>query len=173
MDNKLPSNTHVEWIDSLKVIATLLVIIGHCTYYNIQSPYGGINLLEYSCGSSLTSKLINYLIGFIYTFHMPLFMAISGMCFFLSLQKREQSFSYLVKSKWKRLLIPFLGVSIFYSIPLKWLSGYWDNSANTLHDMLLGQLFLLGNTHLWYVFSLFWIFIIFYFIESFNLGIFS
>lgn len=36
---------HVEWIDSLKVIATLLVIIGHCTYYNIQSSYGGINLL--------------------------------------------------------------------------------------------------------------------------------
>lgn len=31
---------HIEWIDFLKVIATLLVIIGHCTYYNIQSPYG-------------------------------------------------------------------------------------------------------------------------------------
>lgn len=169
MEKDLRTITHVDWIDFLKVIATLLVIIGHCTYYNIQSPYGGINLLDNNCGASLSSKLINYLIGFIYTFHMPLFMAISGMCFFLSQQKRKQSFPYLVKSKWKRLLIPFLGVSIFYSIPLKWLSGYWDNSANTLHDMLLGQLFLLGNTHLWYVFSLFWIFIIFYFIESFNL----
>lgn len=168
MNNKLSSTFHVEWIDSLKVIATLLVIIGHCTYYNIQSPYGGIYLLEYSCKSSLTSKLINYIIGFIYTFHMPLFMAISGMCFFLNLEKRRQSFSHLVKSKWKRLLIPFLGVSIFYSIPLKWLSGYWDHSANTLHDMLFGQILLLGNTHLWYVLSLFWVFIVFYFIKSFN-----
>ena len=169
MEKDLRTITHVDWIDFLKVIATLLVIIGHCTYYNIQSPYGGINLLDNNCGASLSSKLINYLIGFIYTFHMPLFMAISGMCFFLSQQKRKQSFPYLVKSKWKRLLIPFLGVSIFYSIPLKWLSGYWNNSADTLHDILFGQLFLLGNTHLWYVFSLFWIFIIFYFIEFFNL----
>lgn len=163
------SPPHVEWIDSLKVIATLLVIIGHCTYYNIQSPYGGIDLLDNNCGASFSSKLINYLIGFIYTFHMPLFMAISGMCFSLSLQKRKQSLSYLVKSKWKRLLIPFLGVSIFYSIPLKYLSGYWNNSVHTLHDILFGQLLLLGNTHLWYVLSLFWIFMVFYFIEPFNL----
>ena len=35
--------------------------------------------------------------------------------------------------------------------------------------MLFGQLFLLGNTHLWYVFSLFWIFIVFYFTRLFNL----
>lgn len=159
----------VDWIDSVKVIATLLVIIGHCTYYNIQSSYGGINFLDYSCKASVCSKLINYLIGFIYTFHMPLFMGISGMCLSLSMRKRKQSFSELLRSKWKRLIVPFLGVSILYSIPLKWLSGYWADSANILHDMLFGQLLLLGNTHLWYVLSLFWVFIAFYFIESFGL----
>ena len=159
----------VDWIDSVKVIATLLVIIGHCTYYNIQSVYGGISLLDYSCKASVCSKLINYLIGFIYTFHMPLFMGISGMCLSLSMRKRKQSFSGLVRSKWKRLVVPFLGVSVFYSIPLKWLSGYWADSPNILHDMFFGQLLLLGNTHLWYVLSLFWVFIAFYFIESLGL----
>lgn len=36
MEKDLRTITHVDWIDFLKVIATLLVIIGHCTYYNIH-----------------------------------------------------------------------------------------------------------------------------------------
>lgn len=36
-------HARIGWIDMLKCFTMVLVIIGHCTYFGIQSPYGGIN----------------------------------------------------------------------------------------------------------------------------------
>lgn len=30
----------IEWINNLKVFAMLLVLLGHCFYYKIITPYG-------------------------------------------------------------------------------------------------------------------------------------
>ena len=36
--------------DYVRVITTILVILGHCTYYSIKTNYGGIDLgIETSC----------------------------------------------------------------------------------------------------------------------------
>ena len=33
----------IEWLDTSRVIAMLLVLIGHCSYYTINSDFGGID----------------------------------------------------------------------------------------------------------------------------------
>ncbi len=71
-----------------------------------------------------------------------------------------------LKKKAKRLLIPFLSVTIFLSIPLKYCSGYWDNSTHIWSDIFLGQFLLMGNSHLWFVVSLFIISVVFYFVHQ-------
>lgn len=154
---------HIAWIDDARTLTMLLVIIGHCTYINLMTPYGGIDYFDDIPSSeySLVWKLLSVLVGFIYTFHMPLFMMLSGACFSLTIGK-ESCARKLIKNKAKRLLIPFLYTALFISIPLKYMGGYYAGSVNVLKDIILGQLFLMGNSHLWFVFSLFWIFLVFY-----------
>ena len=144
-----------------------LVIIGHCNYYTIATPYGGIYYSEQINGDdfSLTYRCLGYLVAFIYSFHMPLFMALSGMLFSLSMKKKI-IFTKLVKDKAERLLIPFVAVSLFLNIPIKYVSGYWSGSDNVISDIICGQILLMGNSHLWFVVALFWIIIGYYIIEN-------
>ena len=157
---------NIEWIDALKVVTMLLVIIGHCTYLSISTSYGGTPYAncQFEGEQSLTAKALLVLSTFIYSFHMPLFMSISGMCLRLSLGKNP-TWGQFVRKKGKRLLVPFLCVTFLYAVPIKYLSGYYALSTNITKDILLGQVLLLGNSHLWYVMSLFEIFLVYYLIE--------
>lgn len=91
-------------------------------------------------------------------------MALSGMTFAMTYKNR--SISSIVRKKFQRLLIPFFFVTLFISVPLKIGGGYYDHSEHTLWDIIFGQFFLFGNSHLWFVVSLFIITIVFVFFES-------
>lgn len=156
---------HLEWIDTTKCLTMILVIIGHCSYYNIITDYGYINYIAIGDNVSITHKLLSLIVDFIYSFHMPLFMFVSGMCFSIGRDKR-QSFAPFVVNKYKRLIIPFALTTTFLSVPIKLLSGYYSQSENILEDIILGQYLLMGNSHLWFVVALFGIFILAYFIEQ-------
>ena len=99
---------------------------------------------------------------------MPLFMAISGAVFSFGIQKFK-TLGGLVRNKAKRLLLPFLLVTTFIAVPLKYFAGYYIGSTHVLRDIFLGQYLLLGNSHLWFVVSLFYIFVIFYVLERYHL----
>ena len=154
---------HIAWIDDARTLTMLLVIMGHCTYTNLMTNYGGIcyfdgiNPHDYS----IMAKLIGILVGFIYTFHMPLFMMLSGACFGLTIGK-VNGVQSLAKNKARRLMLPFLFTTLLLTLPLKYFGGYYDDSSNVLQDMFLGQVLLLGNSHLWFIASLFWIFLFYY-----------
>lgn len=156
-------NKHILWIDDARTLTMLLVIIGHCTYTNLMTPYGGISYFsnisfeEFSFGE----KLLATMVGFIYSFHMPLFMMLSVACFNLTIHK-VAGLKAFVSNKARRLLVPFLFTTLLLSVPLKYMSGYYSESANVLEDIVLGQFLLMGNSHLWFVASLFWIFLMYY-----------
>ena len=147
----------------------ILVVVGHCTYYTIAGPseYGGI---DYAGAMEAAGVMDTYvhawtsvLTMFIYTFHMPLFMAISGAVFELGWNKgKYRDTAIFVKKKVLRLLVPFFGVTLFYGVPLKYLSGYWNESSDVLRDIFIGQVLVQGNTHLWFLLTLFFEFLIFY-----------
>jgi acyltransferase len=75
-----------EWIDNLKGLGIIIIVFGH------------------SCYSS-DSMVIKY----IYTFHVPLFFFISG---YLFKQKREMSTWEYIRSRFKRLIIPYVCFNI-------------------------------------------------------------
>lgn len=114
----------IGWIDMLKCFTMVLVIIGHCTYFGIQSPYGGIDYDSGDCISPVY-KLLCFAVQFIYSFHMPLFMFASGMCFCL-VNGKSVSFGSFARKKAKRLLVPFVLTTTFISVPLKYIAGYWS-----------------------------------------------
>ncbi len=85
MEHKL--NSRILWPDVLKSLAVFLVILGH-----VSSTYD-------SRGYSSPLAL------WIYSFHMPLFMMLSGMFFKYSLKK---DFKSLLIDKSRLLLLPLL-----------------------------------------------------------------
>ena len=78
-------------LDVLKGIAIILVIFAHCIQFG-----SGYEYLESE------SYFYNAAFKFIYSFHMPLFMLISGYLFYFSIQKH--SFSYNLKTRFTSLL---------------------------------------------------------------------
>lgn len=98
---------------------------------------------------------------------MPCFMALSGMVF--AYAHKDTGLCDLVRKKARRLLVPFFLVTLFFSTPLKYIGGYWDTSVNPLGDIVVGQFLLFGNSHLWFVVSLFWITIAFYILHSYKM----
>lgn len=61
----------IEWIDWIKGVALVLVIIGHTFRTSMYDE----------------SMAYSYIKSFIYAFHMPLFIAISGFLFKMGLKK--------------------------------------------------------------------------------------
>lgn len=159
--------SRVEWIDCAKVWTMILVVLGHSYYYDFEIQYG-----HFPCSFDINAvdicmsyKLLTIIKRIIYMFHMPLFMMLSGACFELS-NKNTTSFILYIKKKSKRLLFPFIIVTVFISVPLKYVSGYWNFSENVIYDIILGQFVLLGSTHLWFIVCLFWVSIIYYLLKK-------
>lgn len=156
--------------DILRVIVTFLVIIGHCTYYKISTPYGGCDYTGYIEPELSTFYKIANIISFvIYLFHMPLYMALSGALFRYQNVEKCKSISFInfIKGKSFKLIIPFLVVTVLYQIPIKYLSGYYNSSTNIVRDISIGQIFIQGNTHLWFLPTLFFIFALAFLINKY------
>ena len=92
-----------NYIDFLKGNLVLFVILGHCMLFGFTNTITS----EYTVES-------NYLFRFIYSFHMPLFMLISGYFTFNSIKKK--SFKEIIKIRFNQLIFPLLLLSIITSL---------------------------------------------------------
>lgn len=91
--NKQVSNTsRIEWIDTIKGIVILLVVLGH--------------KIQFGLGATVIEEALYYsdtVFRFIYSFHMPCLMLLSG--YFLGFTIRKPG---LWKNRVKTVLIPLL-----------------------------------------------------------------
>lgn len=144
--------------DLLKVIATILVVFAHIT--RMYSGQGVINPIN-------SSIILNYTTRYIYSFHMPLFVAISGAIYYhvrQQLGKYEYSKDFLL-NKIKRLIIPYMFFGILYVTPI--MVGFNFTEDNLIKYIINGIILSKNSRHLWYLFMLFNAFIIFYYIEEY------
>lgn len=115
---------------------------------------GGVTFGDYTVPA--IQKIIDLGVRLIYSFHMPLFFALSGALFYLNVEANKfNSIKDVLLVKTKRLLVPYVFCTMFWVVPIKYLSGYWSNSTNVFKDIILGQFFLYGNSHLWFLWVLF------------------
>ena len=83
---QIANTGRIAWLDIVKLISIYLVVWGHCLQYlNSDSPMN------------------NHLWVFIYSFHMPLFMLISG---YFSTNIVSKTWYQVFKSKFAQLLLP-------------------------------------------------------------------
>lgn len=93
----MQKNARLPYVDMAKGFAMLLVIIGHCTY---------------------SDKI---LVGWLYSFHMPLFFALSGFTF---KPEKYRSLRDVIAAKFKQLVIPyFFFCGLLWALSLLLLDG--------------------------------------------------
>lgn len=148
----------------MKVIAIILVVIGHSTYLKIS----GVDYSEFF-GQTLQvsfGKNIQTVVNIIYIFHMALFFAVSGSVYYIQKNKlnKYKNAKELIINKMKRLMIPYILVGILYVIPIKLISRFY--STNYVPNAIFYDM-MNGIGHLWFLFALFWIFILFYVLEKY------
>ena len=143
-------------IINIRFLAIVLVVLGHSIilYSNDWSIYK----------TSYNLPILDLLKYLINIFSMPLFFSISGYLFQLSKKTKAMSF---IKKKAKRLIVPYICISIIWLIPIRLLVKYpgYENKKITeifVNGILMGN----DNGHLWYLPTLFLCFIIIYFLKN-------
>ena len=139
-------------LDIIKFLAILLVVLGHVLNFYTDAP------LIKPLNSSLMLARVQ---SIIYSFHMPLFIFVSGCVYGYQVEiiKKQQKFDTFVAKKWKRLMIPYFIFGLLYVAPFMVLWGYRDGYLSYVID---GILLSHDSRHLWYVWALFNIFVLFY-----------
>ncbi|NDW18228.1 hypothetical protein D0T53_04750 [Dysgonomonas sp. 216] len=98
------NSNRIIWIDLAKAFGIFLVVIGH--------------LIS-------TDNLVG---RWIYSFHMPFFFFLSGLCF-----SNKYNFTVFVKRKFKSLIIPYLYIGLIISVLYLFIYSFEDILNNIRH----------------------------------------
>lgn len=126
------NNKRIEYIDIAKGIGIILVIFGHVVWGGNYTIFGH-----------------QFISNFIYSFHMPLFFVISGLC----IKESKTLDAHTIKKIVKSYLIPYFIWTIIYML------GFWI--ASLLHEtrisdnIIAHSLSICGLAPLWFLLSLF------------------
>lgn len=115
------SERRYAYIDVLYSIGILLVILGHS---------------HSSDWSTFEGTVLESLIDFIYTFHMPLFFFIAGFLFIDSKSFQYLGYTTWIKKKAIKLLTPYITLSVLALIP----KYYFENHSMVTMEYLLEAL---------------------------------
>lgn len=135
----------------LRFLAIIIVVFGHSIiiYDNSWGLYTTQN-------PSIILSYIKHLINII---QMPIWFCISGYLFY---SKKTKTFSSVFFNKLKKLILPFFTFGFLYLIPIRYFvhyNNYITHSIlyNIFQNLILGY----DNGHLWYLPTLFFIFLLF------------
>ncbi|MDB5120411.1 MAG: hypothetical protein JWN56_1629 [Sphingobacteriales bacterium] len=133
----------VDWVDYAKGLGIILVVFGH--------SIAGIN----DAKLPINQTFYNTAFGLIYSFHMPLFFALSGMFFERSLSKSSPG--SFMKNKLQTILYPFIVWSLIQT-SIEVLFSSQTNKGIPIDDLL--TCVIVPRSVYWFLFALFFINII-------------
>lgn len=142
----------IEWIDWLKGICIVLIVLGHIIRGFISAGmFGEIDL--------------SYIDYTIYSFHMPLMFFLSGILYGQNREKNLKNWKRFILDKTIKLYIPYLIFS-YIMFAFKFIFGGSINSAVSVKDVLLIP-FKPFDIY-WFLLALLIIFIIYSFLDYKN-----
>ncbi len=130
----------LKFLDTAKGIAIILVVLGH--FLPEGSPHWYVVMRQV-----------------IYSFHMPLFLFISGFVYIYS--RKDISYGAFLLSKVRRIVVPYIAVSLLFVFMklLPQLLGVYVKNPVTLLSFL--KIFYIPEAaeSLWYLWALWWFYI--------------
>lgn len=140
----------------MKGITIILVVLAHVT--RMYTPKGVIKIVS-------SSARLESITEFIYMFHMPAFVMVSGAVYYFVKRecgKYNDQRGY-IKNKVIRLLVPFFFFALLYVLPVLL---YTRVENNVLSYVVKDVLLMAPQTHLWYSVMIFNVMIVFHFLED-------
>lgn len=140
-------------ISAARAIAIVLVVVGHAMTFDIRN----------------SNTVINYLWTIIYSFHMFFFFFLSGLLFEKGVNKYNNSRFLFLQRKFQLLVVPYIAITVIEYVGLFLINlllqlmgkegNIYEISIKSFANALI---FNEGHfdTHLWYVYSLFILFLI-------------
>lgn len=139
----------------LRAIGIFLVVLGHSFPFIDE-----INISSFK-----------YVHSLIYSFHMPLFIMISGFFAYKIMSiKSFGEYKIFVLNKFSRLIIPYFTISLF-TIPIKFLLNKFSERPLVLSEVLIDIIFYPWRNPIiffWFIYALFIIFVFSPIIVKFN-----
>lgn len=146
----MKSNETIQEYNIAKGIIIIFVILGHSYYIGSH----GTTMADYISTDSncVISFFYTYIDKIIYSFHMPIYMIISGA---LACKRLDDcNIGGYVRNRFERLIIPFFLCEILYAVPIKYIAGfYYDWSL--LKAYLYSTVLMQTPAHLWFLVILF------------------
>ena len=145
MNEKLVTRTREKWVDDVKVIACILVVLGH--FFQSMTK---ANILP-------ANDLYKWFNTTIYYFHVPLFFICSGYLY-QKYSKVNSMDSWCMNLKKKALA---LGIPYVTFTTITWiLKKVFSSNINDQIGGLSDTLFLHPTSPYWYLYALFFIFLV-------------
>lgn len=150
-DIQTDRQTELSNCNFVKTVLMLIVVIYHCILYWNGTWFVGEPVFS--------APVCSILAQWMNTFHIYSFTLVSGYLFFYMKceQGRYNKFLPFVMNKFKRLLIPYIFVSLIWVIPFA-LYFFQYNILDVIVKFVLGT----APNQLWFLLMLFGVFLIFY-----------
>lgn len=138
----------ILWLSIIQGWAILLVVIGHVGGYNYEGDGTQMYAMSY------------WIHRFCYSFHMPLFMFVSGGLLYYSRISKNWGVTALYKDKIKRLLLPFILFTVIGFVLKALVAGStkrgmevsFESFVNAFFDPASGPM-----NELWFLGTLMWL----------------
>lgn len=132
----------IEWLAVLQGFSMLLVVIGHVSLTNHPNDPN--------------TPFATFIERTIYTFHMPLFIFISGWLFYYTCICKDKAYKDMIVSKTKRLIVPFF-VFTFVTMMLKMAFPQLMHRVVDMEEIINTFVFFRSNPlgEMWFVIVLF------------------
>lgn len=167
MNTSIGRKNEVVVYDYIRLFAIVAVVFGHSAFIHL-----GI-VVDTSTASPayFTSRFFHlwrFMTGYVYHFHMAVFFILSGAVYGIYWKNKPEmdNFFHFMVKKVQRLLIPFWLFGTLYMVPIKYLCGYYGK--NTFWNAELWMLEGKNTGHLWFLLTLFCIFLLISLIRFFN-----
>lgn len=135
----------LEWVDNIKALACVLVVLGH--FLMSMDESGILPFNDFTLWFKDT----------IYLFHVPLFFLCSGFLYSYSVKiKGREKYPKFVLKKFIALGVPYFTFSII-KLAMKLVAGDFVNNAE---DGIFQTLFVNPTAPYWYLYALFFMFLI-------------
>ena len=141
---------YLDNIVYLRGVMILIVVLGHALTICV-GDYAGHQMIRSSIGAGLRQ--------IVYSFHMPIFMAISGYLYYFEVQRSKEKYTidgydrFLLK-----LLVPFVIILYFWRKPLFWVADPSMYAGMSIQQIICSYLSFSTTGALWFLYTLFAIF---------------
>ena len=140
------SKQHLYFLDFVRAITIVLVVLGHWRPEGCPAWYQDVY-------------------DVIYTFHMPVFLAISGYLYMAT--RRPMTYPQFLWHKFRRLMVPYF-VGSMVIIAFKLLAGSGSGVEHPVTPYALVEMFYFpaASKVFWFLWALWWMFVMVYWLDT-------